>query len=109
MDSSNVYINWFWIIIAVLCSAIPLPLIKLYLDTNQYIYIVLATLLSIVLVYSYVQLLRNSDMMLMYPFIKILSIVLVVIIGVLFFGGSLTLKNIIGIGLGIMALYLLST
>lgn len=102
---ANNYLLWF--ILAVIMSAMPMPLIKKYLTTNNIFYLLVCGFIYIILTYGYVQILKNHTISKMYPLLKILSIILVFFIGVFFFNDELKLKNIIGIIMGIVAIYLL--
>lgn len=102
-------INPSWFIIAVLTSAIPIPLLKKYNETSDPKYIMISSILFLVLILAYVNLLRNSNMIAVYPFVKISSIILVTITGVLIFSNKLTPKIAIGLVLGLISLYLLNS
>ena len=93
--------------VAAIMSAIPMPLLKSYNQTNNKMYIALTIISYILLTFVYIILLTQYEMVEMYPFLKILSIIIVVTIGVLVYGEKLNTKNIIGIGFGILAIFLL--
>ena len=57
---------------------------------------------------AYLILLKENDMVIIYPISKILSIIYVVIIGVVLFKETLTLTTIIALLLGIISIILLS-
>ncbi|AGC02327.1 integral membrane protein [Acanthamoeba polyphaga moumouvirus] len=97
----------FWYFVAAIISAIPIPIIQKYVNTNNKFYLFLAMLFYFILIFIYAQVLQSTQMSIAYPLIKFLSIILVVIFGVLFFNNKLTTKQIIGIIIGGVALYLL--
>lgn len=96
-----------WIVVAAITSAIALPLIKQYNTTHNYIYLVLAAISQMVLVASYVFILRTSNMTTIYPFLKILSVMIVALFGFFIFQEHITIENGIGIVLCVIALYFL--
>lgn len=98
----------FWAIIATFAAALPLPTLKQFTLTNNYIYIVLALFLYIVLMISYIMLLKYYQMNLLYPILKIFSILIVVVAGIVFFNEKLNMYQIFGIILGSISIYLLS-
>uniref|UniRef100_A0A6G6ACD3 Membrane protein n=1 Tax=Borely moumouvirus TaxID=2712067 RepID=A0A6G6ACD3_9VIRU len=97
----------FWYLIAAIISAIPIPIIQKYVDTKNKFYLFLAMLFYLILVLIYAQVLQSTQMSIAYPLIKFLSIILVVVFGVLFFNNKLSTKQIIGILIGGVSLYLL--
>jgi multidrug transporter EmrE-like cation transporter len=96
------------VIIAAIFSALTVTMIKLY-DYNNFnnLFLLVACLSQLGLIFSYVQLLKFNDILTLFTLIKILAILLVSIIGVVFFGFKLTKYKILGILLGIIAIYLL--
>ena len=102
-------INWLWFTTAVLTSALPIPALKKYNETSDPKYIIFGCIAFVILIYAYVNLLKDNNMVVVYPFVKITSIVIVGIIGVTLFKESLTPRIAIGIILGLVALYLLSS
>jgi multidrug transporter EmrE-like cation transporter len=96
-----------WVIIAILTSAIPLPLLKRYLITKNIGWVVLSCIAHIILIFAYIQLLEHTDMETMYAFIKIISMLAVFIFGVLIFETPLNKTTMIGLLFGCISLYLL--
>lgn len=100
--------KWALIGIAAVASALPLPLLKSCLTTNNYYYIFLALMSNFMVILTYYIMLQNQKMNIMYPFVKILSIIMVIFVGVFFYEEQLILEHKIGIMFGLASLYLLS-
>ena len=88
-------------------AAIVISMTKQYTITSEKYLIIVAIILSIGSFFFYIEVFRNNNISTTYPIIKILSILLVVFAGILLFGEELSTKNIIGILLGLAAIYLL--
>jgi multidrug transporter EmrE-like cation transporter len=72
-------------------------------------WLLLATVLSeMVLIYSYIKLLKNDNIITLFGLVKFISILLVIAPGIIFFGSKLTIKQIIGIIFAIISIYLLN-
>ncbi len=99
--------EWIWYLVAIIAAALPVAFIKKYNDSGNKIYLLAAIILYIVLITAYIRILKTHEMATIYPFLKILSIIIVVFTGVIWFGDQLHPKDIIGIILGLVALYLL--
>lgn len=99
--------EYIWIALAIILSAIPIIMVKLYLNTNNIWFIVTAILLSIFLILTYIYIVKNYRISIIYPIIKILSVILVVVVGIFLFGEKITWRNVIGIILGLVGIYLL--
>lgn len=97
-----------WIIIGALLSALPLPLIKKYYQYHTKHWLLLALVVHVSLLYIYFELLREHNMSIIYPYIKLLSIIIVTTVGVIIFNENINMYNYFGIILSIIALYLLS-
>ena len=102
-------INPFWFVVAVLTSALPIPALKKFNETKDPKYIIFASVLFIILIQAYVNLLKDTNMIVIYPFVKITSILLVSIAGIFIFKEILTPKIAIGIVFGLTAVYLLTS
>lgn len=95
-------------IVAIITSSLTVILLKSHMLTQNKVYVPLAIISELILVFSYMAILNNSKMNIMYPLIKIMSILIVVPIGILLYDEQLNFLNIIGVILGILALLLLS-
>jgi len=100
--------NRFWFFIAASAAVIPIPLIKIYTETKDIKWIVLSLLSCLLLVYSYSVLLTDKNIIIIYPILKVLSVILVVAVGLVVFMNKLDAKTIMGILLGLASIYLLS-
>lgn len=98
---------WLWIIVAILSAALVVPLVKMYTKNGDILALFLAIIFHLVLIVAYVKLLPTMDMGPIYSIIKISSIMLVVLCGLLFFEEKPTANVILGIILGSVAVYLL--
>jgi len=103
----NFYII-FWILIAATAAAIPIHLIKLYTINHNYIYILFSIFFYLILILAYSILLLDENIAILYPLIKVISVLIVIFIGIFFYKSKLNLKNIIGIVLALTSIYLLS-
>jgi multidrug transporter EmrE-like cation transporter len=104
MDEINKYV---WYLIAASAAAVPIPLIKTYLNDNNNIWIISAIVSYLILVWAYVIVLQDNKISTIYPILKVLSVILVVISGKLIYDEQIQLREYIGILFGIIAIYLL--
>jgi multidrug transporter EmrE-like cation transporter len=95
-------------LIAAIAAAIPPPLLKAYNETGKKYYVVFSVISYLVLIMSYILILRDYEMSTIYPFLKILSILIVVGTGLFIFQEKLTGAKMVGIILGLVAMYLLT-
>ena len=102
------YLSIIWFIIAVIASSVPIPLIKYYTETNNVNYIVGATLSYLLLIYALTIVLKDGDITILYPLLKIIAILCVVFSGVILFKNTLDAKAIVGIMLAALSIYLLT-
>ena len=101
-------ILWIWFFIAGIAAAMPIPFIKRYTETGHFIWILLSGLSYVLLIYAYTIVLSNKNIMIVYPFLKVLSVLLVILFGYIWFHETLNIKTTIGIILGLASIYLLS-
>ena len=98
-----------WMFTAAIAAALPVIFIKQYIHDELPQYWLALPLLSYsILVYAYLQILRDYQMSILYPILKIVSILLVVGTGIFAQKEKLTPINSLGIILGIIAILLLS-
>ena len=96
-------------IIATIIAIIPVYFINKYIMTNNYLYIILTIFVYMILLYSYINLSKQSEeVMVVYIQLKILQILLVAMIGIFIFNEKLTINKIIGIVAGCISIYYLS-
>jgi multidrug transporter EmrE-like cation transporter len=97
-----------WLFIASFFSALTVIFIKQYDKTGNNWLLLVTALSEIGLIYGYIQLLKNGDLLTLFGLVKIISILLVIIPSIVFFGSKLTIKKIIGIILAMISIYLLN-
>ncbi len=102
------YSKWLMFTTAILASSATILLLKHNTANPNNMYVILSIICELILIYTYIMLLNDQNMITMYPFIKIMSILVVVGIGMVFYEEKLIMENKIGIMLGIVALVLLS-
>jgi multidrug transporter EmrE-like cation transporter len=98
-----------WILIASALAVIPVFLIKKYNKTRNYIWIVLSMFFFLILSIAYSKLFFNKNIIIIYPIIKVVCILIVTIVGYLFFDYKLNFKSYIGILFAIISICLLSS
>lgn len=101
----NAYI---WFFIAAIAAAIPIPFIKRYTQTHNLLWIALSAISYIILILAYSIILTNKNITIVYPILKVLSVLIVIGAGLLIFSNRIDLHTVIGIGLGITSIYILS-
>jgi multidrug transporter EmrE-like cation transporter len=104
----NVY-NIFWFFVAAIAAAIPIPFIKFYTETHNKFWIILSVISYVTLVYAYSIILSHKNIAIVYPVLKVLSVLIVIITGLLVFNNKLDFTTMVGIFLGISSIYLLSS
>ena len=106
MDTDTIILA-FWIILAASTASLQVIFIKKYLQTNDWFWLDLSLLTSVFLLVTYIKIFNGNNISIIYPIIKILSIIIVIITGDVFFKNKITIKSIVGIILGIISIYLL--
>jgi multidrug transporter EmrE-like cation transporter len=104
---TNIFYNK-WLLIGSFFSALTVILIKYYENNNNILFLLVAVLSEIGLIYSYIQLLKNTDILTQFTLVKIISILMLVIPSIILFGNVLTIRKIFGLIFGIIAIYLLT-
>ena len=97
-----------WIIIAAACAASLVTLVKLYIKSKKFKWVVLSFMSFVILFFAYSIILVKGDIIIIYSIVKILSILIVVLFGVLIFKEKINFKIGMGILFGIISIYLLS-
>jgi multidrug transporter EmrE-like cation transporter len=97
-----------WLLLASFFSALTVLMIKQYEKSTNYWYLLVAALAEFGLICSYIKLLKNGDLITQFALVKIISILIVLIPGIVLFNSVLTTKNIIGLIFGMIAIYLLN-
>jgi len=98
---------WILITLVAILTIIPVFLVKKYISTKNLRYLIVAILIYVFEIIAYVKLFERGDIAFYFSISKILSVVLVVVIFAIFFSTKLNFKKIIGLILGIIAIYLL--
>lgn len=99
----------FFYLLAAISAALPIPLIKKYTQGNpKHTWIILAFLCYAVLIYSYIIILQDKNITVVYPIVKVISILIVLLFGIFMFGNGITFEIGLGILFGIISIYLLS-
>jgi multidrug transporter EmrE-like cation transporter len=89
-------------------SALPALFVKQYLHSKQSYWIALSGISYAILTYVYILLLKNTSVSILYPLLKVFSILFVIGTGLCFFGEQITINIAAGILLGVGSIYLLS-
>jgi multidrug transporter EmrE-like cation transporter len=89
-------------------TATVIPIIKKYITTKNSLWIGLAMLWYVLIIWLYTIILTVDNMSVIYSILKVLDILIVLGFGVLMFKESLTMRQIIGIVFAIIAVVLLS-
>ncbi len=102
------FLTYKWLLLASFFSALTILMVKQYEKSSNYWYLLVTALSEIGLIYSYIQLLKNGDIITQFALVKIVAILIVLIPGIMFFNSILTTKQIIGLIFGMIAIYLLN-
>jgi hypothetical protein len=70
--------------------------------------LLVTVLTEVVLIYSYINLLKNDNIITIVALVKIITILMVIVPSIIFFGSELTIKKIFGIIFALIAIYLLN-
>jgi|LakMenEpi03Aug12_release.lakeMendotaPanAssembly.Ray.scaffolds.fasta_scaffold1050635_1 hypothetical protein len=97
-----------WLLLASFFSALTILMVKQYEKSMNYLYLLVVALSEFGLIYSYIELLKKGELVTQFALVKIISILIVIILGIIFFGTGLTTKKIIGLLFGMIAIYLLN-
>jgi len=100
--------NILWFFIAAITAAIPIPLIKKYTETKDVKWIIASVFSYSTLIYAYSIILENKNITIVYPLLKVLSVLIVIGVGFLAFRNKIDFQSIIGILLGVASIYILS-
>jgi len=98
-----------WIIIAAIAAATQVLFVKYYTDSKDLIWIIFSVISHLCMVFAYSIILIDTNMAVIYAIIKVLSILIIMIIGIISFKHTLDIRALIGIALGMASIYLLST
>lgn len=93
-------------IAVIVATTLPIILIKRYDISHDYRYILLSIICYTIVIITYVYLFKRSKISMIYPMLKVFTVVLVILSGVLLFKEELTTLQKVGLALGIIAIYL---
>ncbi len=99
----------FWFLLAAISAALPIPFIKEYTMNDSINWIIYSITSYLILILSYSKILRNKNITIIYPLLKVLSVLIVITTGLVVFGNKMNIVSGIGIIFGIISLYLLSS
>jgi len=98
----------YWIIIAIIASASPILLVKEYIKSNKFIYIIIAIASYLTLLLTYLYLLKKNELLKINSLIKIAQLLLVSVIAIQVHNEKINKNKIIGLGTGIVSIIYLS-
>lgn len=101
----------YWIIIfiiSIIASASPVLLVKEYINTNKFIYIIIAIMSYFILLLTYIYLFKRNEISKIYSLIKIVQLLLVSVIAIQLYNEKINENKIIGFGAGIISIIYLS-
>jgi multidrug transporter EmrE-like cation transporter len=96
------------ILLGAIASAIPALCMKEYAHCHKFYWLFISFISYIILLYAYYKLFEFTEVSVLYPMLKVLSILFVIGTGVLVFGEHITTRIALGLLLGVGSIYLLS-
>ena len=96
-----------WVYISAFFSSAIIILIRSYYEYNSNYLLLMTIFCQLALIYSYFNIFKNKEIVSQYFIIKILAGLLLIIPSIYLFNGELTFRKIIGIIVGIIAIFLL--
>ena len=97
----------YYLILSTIIAILPLIFIKRYIINKEFYNLIIAFILYILLLLSYIKLFEKGEISSIYIVLQILQIFLVLVVGVLMFNDSINNTKILGILLGSASIYLL--
>jgi len=98
-----------WVIVAAICAAAPVPLIKFHTQTNELSWLLLAFLACAIWILAYSIILVDKDMVALCIIVEVLSLLLLVVTGYSLFNHRLDYITMVGILLGVASLGILGS
>jgi len=92
---------------ASILSPLAVSFIKQYNKTDYIHWIILAIIMYISLVYLYTHMLKTNNMSIIYAYLNLLNIIYVTLISIFYFEEELTTKQLVGLFVASIAIYLL--
>ena len=96
-----------WLFFASFFSALTIIIIKQYEKTANNWLLLVTALTETGLIYSYIKLLKNDDILTQFALVKMVAIIMIIAPSILLFGSEVTTNKIIGLIFAIIAIYLL--
>lgn len=97
-----------WLLIASFFSALTIISIKYSLKNKNKYWLLVTILSELGLIYSYINMLQNGDILTGFSLVKIISILIVIFPSIMFLDVELTNKKIIGLIFAFIAIYMLA-
>ncbi len=97
-----------WVYISAFFSSAIIILIRSYYEYNSNYLLFMTIFCQLALIYCYFNIFKNKEIVSQYFIIKILAGLLLIIPSIYLFNGELTIRKIIGIIVGIIAIFLLA-
>jgi multidrug transporter EmrE-like cation transporter len=98
----------FWILLAIIASSAPVLLIKEYIQTNMYRFIVISIMAYLTSLFTYIHIFKKYEISKMYSIIKIAQFILVAIIAIILYNEKINKNKLIGFGTGIISIIYLN-
>ena len=95
------------ILLAAITSVTNVILVKQYIITKNIYYVLILLLSGLITLYSYYNIFTTIGISSGYPIVKLLSILIIVLCGVIIYDEQINYKKFMGIILSIIAMYLL--
>ena len=96
-----------WLFFSSFFSALTIIIIKQYEKTANNWLLLVTALTETGLIYSYIKLLKNDDILTQFALVKMVAIIMIIAPSILLFGSEVTTNKIIGLIFAIIAIYLL--
>ncbi len=97
----------YYLILATILALLAIYFIKQYISNKNNIYLVLTILSYLLLIYAYIKLFEKAEVSSTYTILQILQILIVLVMGIIFFKESINMTKMIGIILGTISIYFL--
>lgn len=97
-----------WFFVATIFASIPVALVKYYTISKNIYFIFLAIISYLILIIAYINILDGTNISAVYPLLKIFSVIIVILFGLVTFNITFKWSLLIGIFLAIISMYMLS-
>ena len=97
----------YYLFLATIIAILPIVFIKKYIMTKEMYNLILALILYVLLLFSYIKLFETEQVSSTYTILQILQILIMIGVGIIIFNESLTINKSLGIIFGIISIYLL--